>query len=62
MKDKINLKKIEKEIQDILKKNKSNMNFKMSFPTYNILPDEVMLALKVLGKHQMRISFTLEQK
>ena len=55
-------KKAEKEIQDILKKNKLHLVYKVSFPTYNILPDEVMLALKVLGKHQMRISFTLEQK
>jgi len=59
---KIDTKKVEKEIQDILKKYNLNLVFKVSFPTYNILPDEVKLSLKVLERHGIKISFTLEQK
>ena len=55
-------KKAEKEIQDILKKNKLHLVYKVSFPTYNILPDEVKLALKVLEKHGIKISFVLEER
>lgn len=51
-----------KQIQDQLKKENMRMGFQLTFPIYNILPDEVQLALKVLSVHQMKISFTLEEK
>lgn len=51
-----------KQIQDQLRKENMRMGFQLTFPVYNILPDEVQLALKVLAVHKMKINFTLEQK
>ncbi len=51
-----------KQIQELLKKNNLVMKSKISFPIYNILPDEVVLALKVLDKHEMKITTILTEK
>ena len=51
-----------KEITDILDKKNLEIGYEISFPTYKILPDEVKLALSVLGKHGMKISFILKDK
>jgi len=55
-----NIATADKEIQVILKKYNLKMGYEITFPIYNILPDEVQLALKVLAKHGMKIIFTLE--
>lgn len=53
---------ITKEIQNILEKNGYRMGYKISFPAYRILPDEVRLALSVLTKHSMKIGITIQKK
>lgn len=50
------------EIIKIVSSKNLRMNYEISFPIYRILPDEVQLALKVLEKHQMKISLLLEEK
>lgn len=54
------MEKAEKQINEILEKNNLKLNYQISFPTYRIIPDEVRLALSVLAKHGMKITFTLE--
>ena len=49
------IKSAEKEIKAILKKNNLKIGYDFSFPIYRQLPDEVQLALMVLGKHKMRV-------
>ena len=51
-----------KQIQELLKKNNLIMKSKISFPIYNILPDEVVLALKILDKHGMKVTTILTEK
>jgi len=53
--------KAEKEIQDILKKHNLKIGYKLDFPRYKILPDEVQLALKVLANNGLKISFVLDK-
>ena len=52
------------EVGDQLLKNLSKHNLKisyeLSFPRYNIMPDEVRLALSVLKSHGMKITMALE--
>lgn len=50
----------QKEIEEILKKHKLEIGYSVTFPIYKILPDEIELALKVIAKHGMKISFTLK--
>jgi len=57
-----NIIKANKEIQEVLKKYGLKTSLELSFPIYRILPDEVQLALKILGKHGMKIIYTLEKK
>ena len=51
---------VNKQIQDILKKNNLRMAYKMEFPIYRILPPEVQLALAILEKHGMKIQITYQ--
>ena len=53
---------VSKQILDLVNKEKMKIGFDLSFPIYRILPDEVQLALKVLGKHGMKISLTINNK
>lgn len=57
-----NIDKAEKEIQKILKEHGLKTSYEIAFPRYNILPDEVQLALKILSKHGMKIVFILIPK
>lgn len=52
----------EKQIKEILEKNKLKFGYEISFPMYRILPDEVKLALSVLKKNGMKISVVLRKK
>jgi hypothetical protein len=52
----------QKEVKEILKKYNLNLSYKLEFPVYNILPDEVKLALSILSKHGMRITIEFEDK
>lgn len=54
--------KAKKEIQAILDKHDLEIGYEITFPLYKQLPDEVQLALNVLAKHKMKISFTLNPK
>lgn len=51
----------QEEIQTILKKHNAKLGYEITFPIYRELPDEVKLALKVLGRHGMKISITIKQ-
>lgn len=50
----------EKELQEVLKKYKAVIGFEISFPIYKQIPDEVTLALRIVKKHGMTISFVLK--
>lgn len=51
---------INKQIQGILKENDLKMAYKLDFPVYRILPEEVRLALAILEKHGMKIQITYQ--
>ncbi len=54
-------KEINRKIQSILKENGYKMDYQISFPQYNIYPDEVKLALSIIIKHGMRIQIVLKE-
>ena len=49
------MKKAEDDIAKILRRHGMYFKYKLTFPVYKILPEEVSLALKVLEKHNMHI-------
>ncbi len=49
-----------KEISRALDARNLRINYQLSFPRYNIMPDEVRLALNILRKHGMKITIALE--
>jgi len=51
-----------KELQEFLNERGAKLGYSFSFPRYNILPDEVKLALLVLGKHDMRVIIEINTK
>ena len=53
-------KKVEEQIKDVLTDNHVKMIYKISFPIYRQLPDEVSLALLVLNRHGMTITVSYE--
>ncbi len=56
------IEEVEKQIKDLVDKNGFEIGYVLDFPVYKILPDEVKLALKVLGKHGMTLKITLSPK
>ena len=56
------MKQLFNEITKQLEKNNVKIGYEISFPKYNILPDEVRLAMKVLQNHGMKINVTLQEK
>lgn len=52
----------EKTIKAFTEKYGFELGYKIEFPIYNILPDEVFLALKILGKHGMVVKIILNKK
>jgi hypothetical protein len=52
----------QKEIQEVLNKYGLQIKYKFDFPIYKILPDEVILAQKILAKHGLKIIIELEPK
>ena len=51
-----------KEIEEILKKYNLMIKYKLDFPVYKILPNEIKLALSILERHNMRVTFELRPK
>lgn len=51
-----------KETQEILSKYNLKFHYKLTFPVYNVLPDEVKLALNILEKHGMNIIIEFREK
>lgn len=43
-----------------LEKKDLRLNYQLSFPQYNIIPDDVRLALNILKAHKMKITIALE--
>lgn len=52
----------EKQIESILEKNECELSYEITFPRFKILPEEVQLALIVLGKNGMVIKMVLKEK
>lgn len=50
------------DMEKLLKDNNAKTSYEMVFPQYNVLPDEVKLAISVLSKHGMVIRFVIKQK
>lgn len=53
--------KLTQVLQLFLEKHNARIDYKMDFPMYRILPDEVKLALKVLAKHGMKVVITIKE-
>lgn len=51
-----------KQIHELLAKNRLKMGMRITFPPYDILPDEVHLAFMICKKHGMKIQLSVEQK
>lgn len=58
----ITTKEVETRIIEYLEKHNRTVGYKIDFPVYKILPEEVKLALSILKKHGMQIIITFEQK
>lgn len=56
------IEEVEKKIKDLVDKNGYEIGYEIDFPIYKILPDEVRLALKILGKHGMKLVLVLSPK
>lgn len=52
-------KELKKELNDFLAKNKAKIHPTMYFPRYNILPDDLKLAIMIIVKHEPRYSIDL---
>lgn len=52
----------DQKINKILRDNHLQIDFEISFPRFKTLPDEVKLALKIMEKYGMKISFILQEK
>lgn len=50
------------EIIEELVKNNIKLGYEFSFPRYNILPDEVRLAMKVLENYGMKVKITINEE
>ena len=57
-----NIDQVKKEIQQILDESGLQYGYDISFPIYNIIPDEVKLAYSILLKHGMTVSVVLKPK
>lgn len=51
---------VSKQVAEILKKENHKLGYEIVFPMYRILPDEVKLALSVLGRHNMQVLITIK--
>ncbi len=56
------IEEVEKQIKDLVDKNGYEIGYTLDFPIYKILPDEVKLALNILGKHGMTLKIVLSPK
>ena len=56
------IEEIEKQVKDLTDKNNFEIGYKIDFPIYRILPDEVKLALNILNKYGMVIKIVLNPK
>ena len=55
------MKQVEKEIQQILKDYNCRLHYRITFPQYRVLPEEVQLALSVLARHGMKITIEIKE-
>lgn len=53
---------VDTAIKQLLEKEGLRFSYEVTFPVYNILPDDVKLALNILMKHGMSISTILVKK
>ena len=59
--DKKQEKELLQQLSEFLKKNKVKITQTMTFPQYNIFPDDLRLALAVLLKHDPQFGFKVEE-
>lgn len=55
-------KEVLRSIHKIIRRNGFDLRYRLEFPIYKILPEEVGLALKILEKHGMNIVIDLKEK
>ncbi len=51
---------VEAQIQKLLRDNNLSISYELSFPQFQEMTDDVNLAIKVLQKNNMHISFILK--
>ena len=54
--------KAEKQIDKIMNDNNLEYGYKLDFPRYRKIPEEVLLALAVMKKHEMNVVIVLKKK
>lgn len=52
---------IHKKLTALLKENGVKLGYSIEFPMYRQLPDEVVLAIKILERHGMRVHIVIEK-
>lgn len=52
----------DKELKELLKKHGKKLNYEFDFPKFRILPEEVLLAIKVLENNGLVVVIKLEDK
>lgn len=57
-----NIDEAEEEIQEILKRRNLQFDYELKFPFVGTLPDEVILAQKILRKAGMSVLFILREE
>jgi len=56
------IKRFEKELEELKEKYKLDPVATLEFPQYRVLPDDVLLALKIIEKHQYKIMLSYKEK
>ncbi len=59
--NKQNIQNFEKELADLKKKYNLDPIATIEFPQYRVLPDDVLLALKIIEKHQYKIMLSYKE-
>jgi len=57
-----NIELADKEIREILKKYNAEIDYVFRFPNDPKIPEELQLALLIIQKHGLKISFALKSK
>ena len=56
------IEEFEKELQDLKKKYNLDPIATIEFPQYRVLPEELLLALKIIERHNYKIMLSYKEK